>query len=58
MEKNHAFLTFTASATHFLRSTAQVSLYNAKELFCKNNNCVVLQRLVRPFLETKNIQTY
>jgi len=46
-EENHAFLTFTASATHFLWSTTQTS-YRAKALFCKNNNYGVLVELRSP----------
>jgi len=37
-EKKHALLTFTAFATHFLSNTTQTLPYNAKALFCKNNN--------------------
>jgi len=41
-------LTFTASATYFLWSTTQTSPYNPKELFCTNNNYVVLAELRSP----------
>jgi len=35
-EENHAFSTFTISATHFLWNTTQTSPCSAKAIFCKN----------------------
>ena len=55
--KNHAFLTFTASALHSLWRTMQTSPYSAKTLFCKNNNNIVLVELMLLISGNKNCQT-